>query len=97
MLWTYMTVLKNHHQQQIKALLLLIFATWDLKQSRVDLFTPKKRKKKKKQKERKEGRKERKKIQIIRKGIPELYSKQTWTTLHQKAKVLWATLIKWDL
>lgn len=50
-----------------QSLTVIDFATLDLKQSQVDLFTQKKKEKKKrsKSKERKEERRERKKIQLI--------------------------------
>ena len=56
-----------------QSLIVIDFATLDLKQSQVDLFTQKKkeRKKKSKSKERKEEKKERK-FKLLGKGIPEL-------------------------
>ena len=57
-----------------QSLIVIDFATLDLKQSQVDLFTQKKKerkKKKSKSKERKEEKKERK-FKLLGKGIPEL-------------------------
>ena len=59
-----------------QSLIVIDFATLDLKQSQVDLFTQKKKERKKKKrrsksKERKEERKERK-FKLLGKGIPEL-------------------------
>ena len=57
-----------------QSLIVIDFATLDLKQSQVDLFTQKKKERKKKRsksKERKEEKKERK-FKLLGKGIPEL-------------------------
>ena len=71
-----------------QSLIVIDFATLDLKQSQVDLFTQKKKeRKKKKQKQRKEGRKERKKIQIIGKRNTRIV-KQTYINYYSSSESL---------
>ena len=89
-----------------QSLVVIDFATWDLKQSQVDLFTQKKKERKKKKAAKgKEGRKERKKIQIIGKGkqtnmnysSSESVSPMSYTHKVRSVVIIQHTLEMWTL